>query len=225
MNSNYLENYKNVIRGDSIIPESLLSFSQEIIAKNNPQSVIELGSDRGQLLSQLAAPSKVGLEISSSAVDEANQINQNFRSYSHNVLTPWTIKADLLIDSHLFHCLVFKEERELYLKNLKQSLNAGGRILIECMGEPLDKDKIHFLFNEASQLWGETNKTNISGSISMNGRSFLPFRSWFNQDTEKEIFNSGLKIQSLLYSSLEFEFTIMDETIQAPLVRLVLGHS
>lgn len=225
MNSKYLENYKNVIRGDSIISESLLRFSQEFIAKNNPISIIELGSDRGQLLSQLVAPSKIGLEISSQAVDEANKVHPNFRSYSHNVLNPWTFKADLLIDSHLFHCLVFKEERELYLKNLKQSLYAHGRILIECMGEPSDKDKIHFLFNEASHIWGETNKSNTLGAISMNGRSFLPFRSWFNQETEKEIITNGLKIHSLLYSSLEFEFSIMDETIHAPLVRLVLGHS
>jgi SAM-dependent methyltransferase len=223
MNSKYLENYINVIRGDSHISESLLSFATEFIQKNKAQSIIELGSDRGQLLEKLIAPTKFGLEISPQAVLEANQIHKNFLSYCHNVLVPWTLKADLLIDSHLFHCLVFKEERELYFQNLKNSLNPNGRILIECMGKPFEGNNKRILINEASQIWAETNQQNCLGSISMNGRQFLPFRYFFNQETEKEIIKSGLTIHSLVYSHLEFEFEIMDEIIQAPLVRLILG--
>jgi SAM-dependent methyltransferase len=223
MNSKYLENYKNVIRGDPNIPSSLLAFCLDSIEKFKPKSVIELGSDQGQLLSKLPVDIKNGFEISPQAVEISNKLHPSFLSICHDVLNPWNLKADLIIDSHLFHCFLSKEERLIYLQNIKQSLNVGGRVLIECMGKPHELNSRHILINEASQIWAETNQLKYLGSLTMNHRNFLPFRSFFNHDTEKEISEVGLTIYSLVYTNLEFEFSIMDEIIRAPVVRVVLG--
>jgi SAM-dependent methyltransferase len=223
MNSKYLENYKNVIRGDSNIPSSLLEFTLNSIEKYKSRSVIELGSDQGQLLNELPVEKKIGLEISPQAVEMANKLNPSFLSLCHNVLNPWNLKADLIIDSHLYHCFLSKEERMIYLQNIKKSLNVGGKALIECMGKPILLNSPHLLMNEASQIWAETTQLNFLGSININGRNFLPFRYFFNHHSEREISDIGLTIYSLVYTNLEFEFSIMNEVVRAPVVRIVLG--
>ncbi|MFZ4714454.1 MAG: class I SAM-dependent methyltransferase [Bacteriovoracaceae bacterium] len=224
MNASYLDNFKNVVRGDCFISPTLLEFASSILKKYPSHSLIEFGCDQGDLLSKLDASQKIGIDLSPSAISLAKSKFPDLEFHVHNALVPLEQKADILLDSHLYHCLVFKEERLSYLKNLKNSLNTKGKVLIECLGEPVEKNWLHLLHNESGQIWAETMNQNLHGLVQMNQRFFLPFRTFFTHDSEAEIKLSGLRIESLFYSPLEFEFTIMGEKLIAPLVRLTLGH-
>lgn len=222
--TSYLANYKNVSRGDSIISPTLLSFAQEQIDKYKTQSLMELGCDTGDLLNALNVPTKIGVDISEEAIRIAKSKFSQIDFLCFDVTGAWpNFQADLFLDSHLYHSLVFKEERQAYLRQLKAHLNLQGKILIECMGKPDEVSYRHFVMNEAGSIWAETQNQNLYGTWKSGEKIYVPFRSYFTRDREQEIIDLGLKIEMLFYSPYHFEFTNMGELLKAPMVRLILS--
>jgi SAM-dependent methyltransferase len=161
--------------------------------------ILELGSGRGGLglsLARLGAQVTL-VDFSPSALRQAEQI------FAHEGLPVITIegdvtypdldiplKFDLIIDSHLLHCLAFDPQRSSYYGLVKDHLNEGGVFLAETM---VHRKKLFipegFMLDQNNVLW------------QMFGQ-WKPVRKIIDSiDLETELKNSGFNISYFYFYS------------------------
>jgi SAM-dependent methyltransferase len=163
----------------------------------NGLRVLELGAGRGGLSLHLA---RLGAEVtlldfSHSALAQAEKI------FSTEGLSLQTIEADatlptpamggkfdLIVDSHLLHCLTEDPQRASYYALVKESLASGGIFVCESM---VHRKKLHipdgFMFDQKNVLWQMFGK-------------WTPVRRILDSlDLEKELGDAGLSIKSFFY--------------------------
>lgn len=106
----------------------------------NPQGLclLELGCGLGGLGQLMAQKFEqvIGVDFSPLAISQAKSINPyaNLNFIQADVLSSeLNQKFDFIVDSHLYHCLTTKKERELYLDFVARHLQPNGIFLMECM--------------------------------------------------------------------------------------------
>jgi SAM-dependent methyltransferase len=111
-------------------------------------------------------------------------------------------KFDFIIDSHLYHCLTTKEERQSYLEFIKNHLSTDGIFLLETMAfQPKLQVPVGYHFDSKYVL-----SKDFKGCI-------IPIRSIFpSVMIEEEFANAGMKI-NYLYFHNELSFNVFDDYI------------
>ena len=182
---------------------SLLSFLEKDqfgIFNNKELSILELGCGQGSVLEQFSmlgeSWSVTGLDISCEAISIAQARLRGRKQFSFieasfdNILNDKNY--DVIIDSHLLHCITCDEQREHYWKTIEGSLRAGGLFVLESMvaHENMSFDYDQFMDYESSTLFQDN----------------LAIRKIkAAKDLELELKNSGLKIFYLeFFESLQF---------------------
>ena len=190
--------------------------------------VLELGSGRGGLSLHLA---RLGADVtlvdfSVSALEQARQV------FALEGFTPKLIEADLthpdvglpekydlIVDSHLLHCLITDPERFSYLTLVREHLKEHGIFVAESM---VHRKKLYipdgFMFDQNNVLW------------QMFGE-WKPVRRILDSlDLEKEITEAGLTITYFMYyANYTFiphkQFMEIPNEILPAAVRMVLARS
>jgi SAM-dependent methyltransferase len=169
------------------LPMSLLSFVRERATGEDAQEVLEVGCGIGTLYLELKNDLNItnynALDFSSVAIDEAkkkyHELPINF--INADILDFKTAqKFDLIIDSHLLHCLQGRVQIQSYFEKIHSLLNVGGKFICETMiagksfmqGDHDFRDD-HLLFENGKII-----------------RTILP-----HLELEKMILNSGLAIE------------------------------
>lgn len=159
--------------------------------------VLELGSGRGGLGLQLA---RLGADVtlvdfSPSALKQAEilfeQEGFKVKTISGDVTHPDITlpeKYDVIVDSHLLHCLIQNPERSSYYELVRSHLTRGGIFVSETM---VHRKKMFipdgFMFDENYVLWQMFGK-------------WTPVRRILDSlDLEQEINNAGLHITYFYY--------------------------
>lgn len=222
MVAEYLQNFELADFSLAQDFSSLKSFYQSRVQAKYPhQTILEAGCGRGEFTLWLIEQGYTvwGCDRVAATLPQVPFIHQD-------LLKPLNTdqKFDLIIDSHLFHCLVFDQERELYLCNLKSALNPKGIIMIECLGKLQKSNPAHYLIQENGVMWARTEK-NLIGTINVGAQVYVPFRRTSTvHDFEILAKKIDLKILELTYENgLGFSFENFEEEIRLDLMRVVLG--
>lgn len=93
-------------------------------------------------------------------------------------------KYDLIVDSHLYHCLTTDENRKQYLQNIHRSLKVGGTFVMETMVSHSSMSFDHDLSFDLS-----------SGVLSLGKQNIRMIKE--TREIERELLNSGLQITYL----------------------------
>jgi len=114
-------------------------------------------------------------------------------------------KFDMIIDSHLLHCLTSDEERSAYFDFVKKHLGDQSRYLLETMAFQKGlRTPIEYTFGDDHILYKSINKTE------------LPIRKILSSyDLEQELKHNGLNI-NYLYFHAELTFQIFTEEPDYP---------
>lgn len=159
--------------------------------------VLELGSGHGGLSLELArlGAKPTLVDFSSEALTQARRIfeseNLEVSTLEGDVGLPdleIKDKFDLIIDSHLLHCLTEDPDRVSYYALVKDALAPGGIFVCETM---VHRKKLHipdgFMFDQRNILWQMFGK-------------WTPVRRILDSlDLEKELSNAQLSIKSFFY--------------------------
>ncbi len=159
--------------------------------------VLELGSGQGGLSLELARLGAIPtlVDFSGEALKQARKIfgseNLQVTTIEGDVGHPEIgiqDKFDLVIDSHLLHCLTDDPERVSYYALVKESLAPGGIFVCETM---VHRKKLHipdgFMFDQRNILWQMFGK-------------WTPVRRILDSlDLEKELAEAQLSIKSFFY--------------------------
>lgn len=159
--------------------------------------VLELGSGHGGLsleLARLGAKATL-VDFSGEALRQAEKIfaseGLDVKTVEGDVGHPdlhLPEKFDLIIDSHLLHCLTEDPDRVSYYALVKEALAPGGIFVCESM---VHRKKLHipdgFMFDQRNVLWQMFGK-------------WTPVRRILDSlDLEKELGDAGLSIKSFFY--------------------------
>lgn len=186
------------------ILDFLRNYFEEFNMSWEGKKVLDLGCGLGGLgmtLSRKGADVS-GIDISSLAISCAKKLAEKYKMDIDWIVGDVTNelninqKFDYIIDSHLYHCLTTKEQREAYIKFVSKHLSPKGNFFLETMlfhkniSVPFD-----FYLNEEFILHQE-----ISGQQT-------PIRKIAtNLMIEKEFLNSDLNIKYLYcHSELNFQ--------------------
>ena len=112
-----------------------LEISLPVLSDYPPaQSFLELGCGQG---THFGGREEVwGVDFSKTAIDNAKRDSRfkNVKFVCQNVVDmDLSKKFDLILDSHLLHCLINEDDRKKYLKNVLYHLSPGGLFYIETM--------------------------------------------------------------------------------------------
>jgi len=158
-------------------------------------SLLELGSGMGGLPTLIGDrfDSYLGIDFSDIAVSIAKKVYPRGEFKVFDVLSNKKLSNpfDILFDSHLFHCLSFKDDRLKYYSFLKSHMHEKSRIFIETMVfHKKIKIPASYLF-EDGVLYQETDDFKYS-----------PFRSLLTvSEIESELKACGFHIDYLYYHS------------------------
>lgn len=214
--NNYDLAYQKLLQQNLTVPE-LISFVEEnsrslkthldkvldtfnTRVNEGSRKAIELGCGGGAISSYLSTKGfeTTGLDISRKAIELAidlkNALNSNSRFIVFDVCqnTELTEKFDLVIDSHLLHCLYESEQRARYYQFVKNNISGEGLFLGECMSFHRDlKIPVDYHLEENGVLH----------------RGEKPIRLLMDSHgLEKELLSAGFKIEYYYYhSELSFE--------------------
>ena len=134
---NYNESYKNT--RTFIANEGLVNFISSRLEtyKISEKSIIEAGCGSGSLLNKIFGPNNnlIAFDFSKEAIRQAQQKYPNINFFCEDIihLKRYDKNIDIIIDSHLIHCLMGQEMVEDYLMNCYNSLIQGGKMFVECM--------------------------------------------------------------------------------------------
>lgn len=191
----YDDIYKNIQSLDWKAPDSLASFLRAEVFEHSRvgpiSKVLECGCGMGSVFE---SPDLSPLQIIPDAVDisETAIAHALERGVLGNFQTADVTKPDfflgnlydLIVDSHLFHCLVRPSQREAYLKNVIKHLKPEtGIFAIETM-----------VSHKKMSLDGYDQLTGTLGGEY--GRKIFN-----NLEIEQELLASGLRIEFLIFSS------------------------
>jgi cyclopropane fatty-acyl-phospholipid synthase-like methyltransferase len=123
--------------GYKFVPNSSLKsfwmLAKGIAGLSDNASTLEVGCGAGLTLD---IPKIQGIEISQKAKDlSRDEFTDNI--YIGDFLTHrFNENFDVVLDSHMGHCLSSKDELSLYIKKVSNLLNSGGHFLLEIMVRP-----------------------------------------------------------------------------------------
>lgn len=179
------------------IDKVLDTFSERIVPG---QKALELGCGGGAISAYLGTKGYqvTGLDISKEAIKLALDLKSALRSDARFIVfdvcqnIELTEKFDLMVDSHLLHCLTGLKDRKAYYQFIRNNLAPNGLFLGECMSFHRDL------------------KIPIDYHLEGNGTLYLndkPIRLLLeSHDFEKELLFEGFKIEYYYYhSELSFE--------------------
>lgn len=205
---------KNISKIDRILlenSESLVDFIQkykdQFAMDFTSMGCLEIGCGIGSLSHQLAGrfASYHAVDFSELAIFAAKEINKFKNSQIEFSVVDvcqdsMEQKFDIIIDSHLFHCLTDLDDREKYLEFVKYHLAEGGIFLMECMTfQNRLQTPVGYSFDENYTLWKEIDT------------EMHPVRSIReSRDIEQEIIANGLPINYLYYHN-ELSFQVFDD--------------
>lgn len=171
--------------------------------------ILDLGCGIGGLSLYLA---KRGFDVSSLDISSLaltileslfNEEGVAFKTYCSDVTKKdlrLNEKFDLIIDSHLLHCLTSPLDRERYFSFVKNHLDIEGKYLLETMAyHSKIQTPVGYSFDDNYSLWQNIDKNEVEV------RKILP-----SIELENEILNSGLKIHYLYYHS-ELSFNVFTD--------------
>lgn len=200
--------------------ESLLSFLQvyqeQFGAFDKDSAILETGCGLGGLCHHFSKLGyyTVGQDQSALAVSHAKEINKNLGLYSKFQTIDLcqsspTDKFDIVIDSHLLHCLVDQSDRESYLSYVLSSLKSGGKFFVETMSyQPKIQVPVGYELDSKMNLYKE------------HGESVIAYRKMCESfELEKELKDMGFKISYLYYHS-ELAFDVYSDYPNFPVDHL-----
>lgn len=211
-----VENMDSINREISLEHSTLAKFVELVIShfeldyKLPNFDVIELGSGLAALSLDLASKVKSmhAVDISPIAIAMASQLarmkNQQIQFTCADVTTSKGLEIehrfDLLIDSHLLHCLCTKSERRNYFSSLKSLMKEDSRVLIETMTFQRSMQfPIGYEFTQENILLKSINDV------------YVPIRAIYDsREIESEVKENGLKIDYLYYHN-ELSFDVFDD--------------
>lgn len=214
----WLANKSEVSRYLAANSDALIKFYESYAAQFNFPSkshegyaglkVLELGCGLGGLSIYFAmkGASVTGVDISSLAIGAAQEIAHDkgldIRYLQLDVCQYHATldQFDLVIDSHLLHCITSTKKRKNYWQFVKRHLNSTGLFLVEtmCYQDELEIP-VGYRFDEDYTLWQE-----------LEGKEY-PIRKMLPAITiENEIKQNGLDIHYLYYHG-ELAFDVFTE--------------
>jgi 2-polyprenyl-3-methyl-5-hydroxy-6-metoxy-1,4-benzoquinol methylase len=212
----WLANKSEVSRYLATNSEALIKFYEDYASQFNFPSngydglkILDLGCGLGGLSIYFAnkGASVTGVDISSLAIGCAHEIAQDRGldiHYQHMDITNYDGvigKFDLVMDSHLLHCITDIQKRQRYWQFVKKHLKTNGLFLLEtmCYQDELEIP-VGYRFDEDCILWQES-ENDAEYPI----RKLLP-----SIEIEAEIKASGLEINYLYYHA-ELAFDVFTE--------------
>lgn len=191
----YEDVYKNLSSHEWKAPDSLASFLRTEVIEHSRvgsiSSVLECGCGLGSVFeSPDLSPLQMkpdAVDISESAIEVAKQRNSN-ANFMVGDLTKREFFLgnlyDLIVDSHLLHCLVRPTQREAYLKNVIKHLKPETGIF-------------------ALETMIEHKKMSLDGFDKLTGTLGGEYgRKIFNHlELEQELLEAGFKIEFLIFTS------------------------
>lgn len=191
--------------------ESLLkfleSYQEQFGSFSLDKTILETGCGLGGISHYFSKKGyyTLGLDQSSLAISMAKDIAKNKKLYAKFKQQDLCInkaqdKFDIIIDSHLLHCLVDNTDRHNYLSFVKESLSKGGLFFLETMSyHSKIQAPLGYELREDMSLYKETNSI------------MLPYRKIIESlNLEQELIEIGFKIKYLYYHN-ELCFSIFDE--------------
>lgn len=177
-------------------------------------NVLELGCGLGGFSQYLAkrVMSVTALDVSSLAIANAKEYAQvsgvHVNYLVQNVAVHFDLneKFDLVIDSHLLHCLTSVSDRSLYLENVKRHMKDDCIFIAETMVFQNDLEiPIGYSFDANSILHQEIESTST------------PVRAIYKTlEIENEITDSGFKINYFYYHN-ELSFSVFSDYEDYPI--------
>jgi SAM-dependent methyltransferase len=146
-----------------------------------------------------------GVDQSKLAISMAREINKNKSLYAKFTgqdlcNSEASEQFDIVVDSHLLHCLVDKNDRESYLAFVKNSLTDDGLFFLETMCyQAKIQIPIGYEFDASFKLYKEI------------GDEKIPYRKIIDSiELEQELKSMGFKIKYLYYHN-ELSFDVFSE--------------
>lgn len=173
-------------------------------------NVLDLGCGTGTTSFYFASKKfKVtGIDISETAIRMANDLAKkqnleiNFQQGDVLNLQKLNNKFDIIYDSHCLHCIVFDEDRQKVLNEIKNSLKQSGIFILDTMAYSskmnlLSPNNDFLRFDENYILWHQTKELNVRGSVSYGGKNWCAQRKVSPADKIiDEVLSCGFKIVS-----------------------------
>lgn len=191
----------------------LVSHKEQFGYQTEDKTALELGCGIGSLSFWLKDQYKniTAVDVSDLAISIAQTIGGEDNSEDLNFVNSDVLSLDLdqkfdfIIDSHLFHCLPFKKQRETYLDRVKKHLKPEGWFLMEAM---VMQDRLQvpvgYEFNEQNILFQE-----MAGDW-VATRCILP-----SLKVEEEVAASGLSLNYFYYHH-ELSFQVFEDYSNYP---------
>lgn len=115
--------------GSNHLHSSLLSLLEhELIKSRSFGHSLETGCGNYSLLKNIESKKKTAVDINLDSTEK-----EGIAFIKHNVLHPFTGHYDLIIDSHLIHCLNSESDIKKYCENVHQALRGDGLFVLETM--------------------------------------------------------------------------------------------
>lgn len=191
--------------------ESLLNFLESYQDQfgefSKDKTILETGCGLGGLSQHFSKKGyyTLGIDQSSLAISMAKDIAKNKNLYAKFkredlCLCKSNEKFDIILDSHLLHCLVDQEDRKSYLSFVKDSLFEGGLFFLETMSyHSKIQTPLGYELDADMSLFKEFNS------------QMLPYRKIVESiNLEQELVLAGFKINYLYYHN-ELCFSVYDE--------------
>lgn len=200
LNQYILENNESII-------SFLTSYQEQFGDFNKQSSILETGCGLGGISHYLSSRGYYtkGIDQSSLAISMAKEINKQRELYTKFekidlCQTKATDKFEVIVDSHLLHCLVEQKDRDSYLKFIHDSLTDDGLFFLETMSyQPKIQIPLGYELDENLNLYKEMQS------------EMIPFRRVCeSHELEQEIKNANMKIKYLYFHN-ELSFDLYTE--------------
>ena len=171
---------------DHALRDAMFVWSSRSNALKPGARILELGCGTGALSCQLASAGYVvtGLDISSSAIAFAQTaasdrgLTVEFVAADASSWLSNSEQFDVIIDSHMLHCIALPRDRQVILGGIRGSLKKGGELWTESMLLPDSPfDGTARRMDESGVLWVRNpDAVESPDAVSVDGELWLPSR-------------------------------------------------